>query len=227
MVDKLKFDEETHTYKLGKRKLKSVTEWISTYFPKFDEDAISDKVAKKRKIPQEDVLQEWKDIRDMGTKIHKEIEDWIVEGKEPTEEKAIKAVDWATSSIEWFDYPIKASEIQIYSEKWGLAGTIDLLMVKQDAYTKQRAILVDWKTNAQIRTQNPYELTETDGPLAFLHNSSLVKYMLQLSTYALILEEEYDTIVDKLMIVHLRDGHFVEIPIDYMKETVRSMLRGE
>lgn len=222
---KLKFDEESHTYSLGKRKLQSVTEWISGFFPKFDEEAVAKKVANKQGVPPEQILQDWLDIREAGTKIHKEIEDWFNSRTQPTENKAKRAIDWTILSSMWREYPMKSTEVQIYSEKFGLAGTIDLLMVKQDDYTKQRAVLVDWKTNAQIRAQNTFEYTDSTGELAFLHNSSLVKYMLQLSTYALMLEEEYDTLIDSLLIVHLKDDMYVEIPVDYLKETVKKMMR--
>lgn len=238
---KLIFDEETHTYKLGNKKLKSVTEWIKNFFGEFDEEAISYKMSLKRvskadfvgddegyfqalRDAKKEILAEWQETRELGTKVHKEVEDWFNSRTQPTSPKAIAAVNWALLSNEWHKYPHKFSEAKIYSEKYGLAGTIDLLILRGDDLTKQRAAIVDWKTNETIREQNPYQSTSSTSPVAYLHDSSLVKYMLQLSTYALILEEEYDTLIDRLMIVKLEDKRYVEIPIDYLKETVKKML---
>lgn len=241
--DKLEFDEETHTYTVGGKQLMSVTEWVSGFFPKFDEEVVSHKMAVKRvdKSDYEDdegyfqalrdaknnILGEWDDIRNKGTLVHKEIEDWINARAEPVNDKSKKGVDWMLISGYPQKYDNVVSEARIFSKKFGLAGTVDLLMVRQDDYTKQRAVLVDWKTNELINTQNRYEYTNNTGPVAFLHSSKFVKYALQLSVYALILEEEYDTIVDKLIVVQLKDDYFLEIPVDFLKETVKRMLRDK
>lgn len=223
--DELEFDEETHTYTVKGKKLESVTEFVSRFFPAFDKEKVSERVASKRGVTKEEVLEEWEAIADAGTMIHEEIENWINVRLRPIDDKAKRGVDWLILSGYREAYPMMTSEKRIYSEQYGLAGTIDLLFIKSDDYTKSRAVLVDWKTNENLTTQNRYELTSSEGPISHLHNSKLNKYVLQLSTYAYILEEEYDVIIDELVIVQLKEDRFVEIKVDYLRNVVKNMLR--
>ena len=40
------------------------------------------------------LIAEWDKSMELGTKVHKEIEDFILTGKNPEEKKAIFGVDW-------------------------------------------------------------------------------------------------------------------------------------
>lgn len=238
---KLKFNEEKHEYKIGKKKLKSVTEWIGQFFSPFDEETISLKMAKKRvgiQMPdvsddrhndliesvQQEVLAEWKQSRDDGTEVHKEIEEWISDPilVDEVSKKTEQAMIYYMKEL-CKDYNFHSPEVKVYSEDLGLAGTIDLLTVREDPITKPRVTLIDWKTNKDIKRQNPWQ--KTKAPLEHLHDSSYVKYNLQLSVYAYILEQEYGYIIDKLQLIHLKEDSYEVINMDYLRETVKEMIK--
>lgn len=220
---KLEFDEKKHIYKLGKKKLRGVTTWVSSFFPEFNEEEVSKKVADKRGVPQKEILKEWKDIRTAGTSVHKEIEDYINKKVIPASAKGNQGGMAYLSIKNLLDmYP--ETEKQIFSKELGLAGTVDLVLTKEDDYTKTRAVLIDWKTNKEIARQNPFQRTEKDGAVAHLHYCNFNKYSLQLSTYAYILEKEYGMIIDNLFIVHLKEDSYEVIPVDYLKEVVKAMV---
>lgn len=76
------FDEPSHTYRdeFG-IKYTSVTTLIGKYEPKFDENYWAEQKAKELGLTKNQVLQNWKEIRDYanekGTKVHKVLEDSI------------------------------------------------------------------------------------------------------------------------------------------------------
>lgn len=239
--DKLKFNEEKHEYKVKGKKLTSVTTFIEKFFNEFDVEAISKKVAIKRLKEEgitkdtsgldfkdyldeavKSVLAEWQESRDVGTEVHQQIEDWYNSRKEPTHIKAKMGVNWSIlSELNGYDeYP----EAKIYSEELGLAGTIDLLQIDDgDQYTKPRVWIVDWKTNKKLSNNNPWQATK--GVVSHLHDCHIVKYSLQMSLYAYILERDYGMIVEGLSLVHLKEDGYKEIKCDYLKETIKNMLK--
>jgi ATP-dependent exoDNAse (exonuclease V) beta subunit len=223
--NELKLNEKKHVYTRGRKKYKAVTDFVNSFFPPFNEEEVAEKVAEKKGLKKKDVLAEWKALREEGTKVHKEVEAIFTTRAKPTHPKALQADKYFLLELfeNYFEngsdfYP----EVKIYSDYLELAGTIDLLIITPNKYMKSRVILIDWKTNKEIRSQNQYEMTEE--PVAHLHNSSLNKYALQLSTYAYILEKDYDMVIDALYIVHLKEDSYKVIPVDYLKETVKNMV---
>lgn len=130
-----------------------------------------------------------------------------------------------------------------------LAGTIDVLAIKGD-----RFCIVDWKTNKRpIHFEAGYykkefdaitqEAIETDQfvstndymfpPISHLPDCNGIKYMLQLSHYANMLETQWGLTCDDIQLVHIRHEEDVElrggepVPVytmGYMKEEARYML---
>ena len=79
---KVSFYEDTHTYLLDGKKLKSVTQYISQFKAPFDKERISLSYAKKHNLTQKEVLDMWekkgKDACTMGTFVHAIFEDYIL-----------------------------------------------------------------------------------------------------------------------------------------------------
>src|SRR5690625_3429197 len=152
---KVKFDEASHTYWLGDKKLTSVTTYISKYKSFFDSDEISEKYARKHGRTKEDVLLEWKQKADasceMGTIIHAILEEYTL-GNEikksddyPKSKVAIKIIDdlFKTNRLT----PVETEYI-VYNDK--IAGQIDCIAKNhQDEY-----FILDWKTNKEIKFDN-------------------------------------------------------------------------
>lgn len=233
----LKFVEETHTYTYKKRILTSVTTLVNSFFPPFDVKTISKKIAdgfkfrnqakfkkgiyitalEKKKATQKWWKQDWINAANHGTITHAFLEDYITgkfkgtfsaETEERTKKKVRQGIGWLYSFVR--DNPVKEiiPEARIFSEEDGLAGTIDLLIILEDG----TVILGDWKTNKKITRKEikkgNHELTKD------IDASHVVKYGLQLATYKYILEKDYDLKVKSMLIIHLKEDDYEEIPAD-------------
>lgn len=220
---KLKFDEKKHVYKLGRKKLTSVTTFVKQFFDHFDDKAIAKYVAASRQrkgevIDDKAVLKEWADIANEGTIVHKDIQLFLDSGIIPVHHKANMAIDWMDTK--GIMAKLKHSELQVFSEDLGLAGTIDLV-VHESARTKEISI-IDWKTNKQIKTTSPKRSSHpaTKG----LMDCHLVRYSLQLSLYAYILEKEYGFTIKELTLAHLHPDGVLAYTVPYEKEIVMRMI---
>ena len=214
----LEFDEENHIYSIDGKELVSVTTFLSKFFPKFDTDKIAKICSRKSGKPVTLILKEWEHKRDeackRGTEIHEEIEKLI----NNEWRKQIPEVDAAENYLRiWFKHSDKLeSERQVFSEDLGLAGTIDLV-----AHTERGLVLVDWKTNKEIKSENPY--ANALEPISQLQDTPLNKYNLQLNMYKKLIEVEGENVY-KMFIVHLIGDKFKIIEIEDMSEEVNKLL---
>ena len=80
----------------------------------------------------ESLIEDWNVARKYGTEVHLEIENWIKNGTEPKDSRAVFAKSWIGGYV---NKPhIKTlSEVIVFSEELGIAGTIDILMMNQDS----------------------------------------------------------------------------------------------
>jgi len=139
----LKFDEENHKYFIENNlELLSVTSKISKFFP-FDFKKVSRVVAEKNWVTENEVQDEWNSLRDYGSYIHELAEKYC-----NNEELDKNELDDIVHVIDFFEdhknYEIIASEIQIFSKDFGVAGTIDLILKDKET---NRLFIVDWKTS--------------------------------------------------------------------------------
>jgi ATP-dependent exoDNAse (exonuclease V) beta subunit len=217
----LKFDEAKHTYKVGRKKLVSVTQFIKQFFLPFNEKEIAKRVAYSRrakgeKITAKQIIAEWHKTAEDGTLVHKEIEDYITGEKDLLEvanQKSLSGINYYHSLRTTYPGALFYPEVRIYSEKYGLAGTIDLLIITMDG-----AVIVDWKTNKKL--EGGGRATKFNG----VAEDKLSLYSLQLSTYAHILEEEYGYPCKKLILAHLNEETTTVIPVTYFKSVVMEMI---
>jgi len=247
----IRLEEETHTYHVSRApflRFTSVTTFIHDFFPHFDSVGIATKLAGKpgtkyAKKTVEDILAEWKDIADEGTYTHALIEDWIrkrnhlksigvnelpeIEFEDNSRNaKALHGVIWLKNNMQphYELYP----EIRMYSVKYQLAGTADLLIY--DPHTKSW-IIADWKTNKQISTSSYSSETGLHDSTKFLPNCHHSTYSLQMSLYQYLLETEYGIRVQKRILLHLlpkrsaayQDG-VKPYMLDYHKVNIERML---
>ena len=186
-IPKLKFNAKNHTYKIGRKKLIPVSTLLSIYFGKVDAKVIARKV---NKIPNSKyykkgirkILSEWKNISDNGTLVHKQIEDYILFNIEPGHEKAKQAARFIDAELDNYYEPLMLTELQLYNERLGVAGTADLVVLDEN---DMRMTLYDWKTNNKIDDK---EYQKMHIPVKGLKNTKLQKYQMQLSIYAYLLQ---------------------------------------
>jgi len=199
-----KFNEESHTYtyvdpqtKRPVQIFKSVTGFISQFKEKFDSDGVAARVAKKRGVSKESILNEWKKTSDtamdLGTIMHKWIEDYYkgLNPKMPEDPILLARVNNFLQLHEekLHKFNPEYQEFRLFSRKWGLAGTMDALFSLNGEY-----YVGDWKTNKKFTTDedvvNDRFAKKLLWPFEDLWDNSVNGYSIQLSLYRLIMQEE-------------------------------------
>lgn len=228
--DKLYFDEDHHiyTYKDSDGKssiLTSVSEFISTFAPKFDTMLMASRVARKRGVDASVVIAEWEkkkiDACTMGTRIHKN-QEMLLAGQEPVyfwideKEKAIMgAGKQAVTDILNNGWKLYKSEFPVFSVECGLAGTVDMIFQREDEW-----MIADWKTNKEINDRSKYG-NKMLPPIAHLDECELTKYTIQLNTYLYLLKKSgyiKDTDKTRMTIFHLTTDSYNAIAVKPLKE---------
>lgn len=222
---KLKFYPKSHKYKIGKRNLVSVTTFISELFDKFNERETARGLNKRKgtkwyKMGVRKILALWKEKREYGSLIHNQIERFIngtnILKVDELEQKTKQAVTFYSRLLVDLEEPTAYPEVKIYSEKYGLAGTVDLLIThNQDG--QRWATLVDWKTNDKFTTEGYNGKTGTNKHTDKMSDSHISKYGLQLCIYSKILEDEYGMKIKNNFLIHLKDDEYTIYSVDYNK----------
>lgn len=220
-MTKIKFYKKSHKYKVGKKELMSVTTFVKSFFPEFDDKAIAKKLVYVRRkqgihTTASKIIKEWKAIAAEGTLVHKQVEESINNKSEPTHLKAKVAVDVLSRLTEGKEIKLESEKV-LFDTDFGLAGTTDLIIVHPD----NKVDIVDWKTNTNIRMKG-YEKS-THEVVKDLEHCNYTHYTLQLSTYALMLEKQGYTI-NKLYLVHLKENVSDLYEVEYKKEKVKEMI---
>ena len=219
MKKELIFNEEKHEYRVGDKVLTSVTQFVSWFFPEFDKETISQRVANKRGVTQQEVLDEWESIADNGTLVHKEIEDFILGKVSITSMKSFYGCKYYANFTDDTNFVV-TPEWRIFSEELGLAGTIDLFLNDLGDNFKY---LVDWKTNEKL-SEDGYGFGVREST-KHIPNSKLHKYYLQLNVYAYILKQNYGVDIDEMFIIQLKETECEEFLVPDMQEDVQNMIK--
>ena len=225
----IKLQREEHKYILNTNpdlEFTSVTTFIGQFFEEFNAKKIATKlVASNRNymgMTVEEVLATWKDAAEHGTKVHEELENYILNKDTLTEPKSIQGMNWLNK------YKMKSSfdvypEVIIYSEELKLSGTIDLLLFDK---INNKYIIMDWKTSKKIDTKSYKNKRGTKPASANIEDTKFNHYALQLSLYRYLLEEYYGIEVTQHLIIHLKDNECLGLHVPYMKENVLKMVNS-
>ena len=205
-----KFDPKAHRYTYNEEPFISVTRFIQQFHKPFEQDYWSKKKAEEAGVPQEWILNEWKRLNnyanEVGTDTHQWIEDYFNKVWKPLPSnldvihrinKFNKVYAKQLHKLE----PLKF-EVRVFSKKWKIAGMIDSLFVYRG-----KIYILDWKTNKDF-TNDEHQKGRYEKLLAPFqdywknhHN----EYSIQLSMYALILEE-WGFQIGGAYIVHIGPG---------------------
>jgi ATP-dependent exoDNAse (exonuclease V) beta subunit len=227
--ESLKFVSKTHKYRVGKKELHSVTKMVGKLFKPFDAKEVARKLASfpVNKLAKRGVrywLAEWKKSADYGTEVHNALEDYA-NGEEVSlvDENYFKGKELLDQYLSegYHLFP----EVRVFDEEVGLAGTIDLVMIKGD-----EVVLLDWKTNKKITTKAYGDSDKGLYPLvSHLDNCKINLYYLQLLVYSYILEKNYGLKSALLRLAHLRDGkaNLYEFSVDEgFREELISLIKS-
>ena len=221
-------DIATHTYNLATHPeldFVSVTTFVSGFFRPFDKERIAKKLVTTHPRylgrSSESLIAEWDAAGEYGTIVHKEMEDWIREGIEPKERKAIVGKNWLNSYKMDLDMDI-STEVMVHSKELRIAGTIDIL--SRD-YEKGEYQIIDWKTSKRIDKDSFNGRVGTRPPTRAVTDCNFNHYALQLSLYRYLLEEYYGIIVNNQLIAHLQDYGTKNYHTPYMRDHIIEMLK--
>jgi hypothetical protein len=216
------FDQPSHTYTFNGKKLNSITTILNLYKPVFDEKGIiAASCAKRDGISVKEIKQKWDDKKNAagkrGTEFHLEMENYINSGiildgkyKDIVEQYAlIKPKEKLYT------------EVVLFSEKYGVAGTTDVVQMFDD----NSFVIQDWKTNESFSVKSKYK-NKLSPPLEHLMDSHLEIYSLQLWCYSIMLEDFGYKIRDNPIIlwINLKDRKIEQYKTLPLKEDARKLL---
>jgi len=194
----LTFTEDDHSYvdNLG-RSYTSVTSLVHDQFPEFDEQTVALRMAQKKGLGQTEadaLIESWHAKRDAaciyGTRVHEKGEFYLTNGlhgadhdpRDYKENIAFKAIQAAVFNLQQ-QFELIACELKLFSPKYLVAGTADLLMrARGGSY-----LLLDWKTNEDISDDS---WGNGVGLCQGIPDNNKGHYSLQLSIYEHLLRSE-------------------------------------
>lgn len=238
---KYTFIEDGHYYLCdGKRVGISTTGLISQYENHFDSETISQQVANKRGISQQEVLEEWR-IENLhstikGSFIH-EFAQSLWEGKEYVFDysKVPKEIDierlksdidkLIPQAINFYNdykdmYELIGCEIYLGDEDFDECGATDQILYNK--YTGGITI-IDYKTNKEIKRES-YKHKKMLIPLYKFDDCNYVHYSIQLSGYKFKFEKNTKLKVDETFIVYFNinaDNYEIIEPLNMEKEVIK------
>lgn len=204
-----KFDPVKHRYTYFEDEFVSVTRFIQQFHKPFEQEYWSKRKAEQAGVPQDWILNEWRKINDyaneVGTDTHNWIEDYFngLWKPLPTNLDVINRIN--KFNIIYAEHlhklePLKF-EVRVFSKKWKIAGMIDSLFLYRG-----KIYILDWKTNKKFTTDETLGYKEKLlAPFGEYFKSHLSEYSIQLSLYALILEE-WGFKVGGAYLVHIGPG---------------------
>ena len=230
----IKFYEHGHRYEItcdpGKR-YTSVTTLVHSQFPKFNADAIINKMMKSKSwvpghkywsLTADELKAQWNTsgtaAANSGTNLHEQIENFMNDKRftfeythrELLQEHLImKQYENVERGIEW-DFFLKFVEdnphLKPYRTEWTIYDESVKVAGSIDmVYENPDSTLeiYDWKRCKEITSVNGWNETATNPLISHLPATNFWQYALQLNTYKRILEAKYDKIVTKLCLVRI------------------------
>lgn len=201
----LQFVEETHTYTVHGKVIPSVSTLIKDYYKEFD-NSISEYIATRDGLTQEQVLANWKKIADdaceRGDKAH-------IFGENYTFDRSLKPTTGLEDAIVkfWNDLPPHiipwGVEIPMYHKKLGYSGTADILLknVKKNSF-----IIGDYKTNKDLYKN--YKEQTMLGRFSHMLDHPFNHYQLQLSYYQILIEQVGVPVTNRCIVWLKDDGTY-------------------
>lgn len=194
------FESKGHVYRVydGDKQLRykpiSVTTLIHKYQKPFDLEGMSALCAKKEGVTQQEIKDRWANISKTacrhGTRMHS-VAERIFNGEtvddstfSPEQKVVFSQIKSVVSKMKERPYDYESEKI-VFDPGINVAGTIDLIGRNRE---NGNYILIDWKTNKRIRTENEYGDTFL-SPIDDLPDCEFNLYGMQLSLYERILKK--------------------------------------
>ena len=202
---------------------KSVTDIIESHFKKFDADLVSKSLAKYaskyKGMDPYDIRQEWEKKKNHGSKVHTQIEKYIVNKKKPSFTLSKIGVEWFEKNYQKYGDEC-FSEVKVFSEEHEIGGTVDLLIYNKE---KDGCYIFDWKTSgSDIYKSKGKGITSVTSDLK---DCKFTTFELQLSMYKYLLQEIHGIKIINHFALHLKDSGTDLIKTKYYKSHCIKMLK--
>jgi hypothetical protein len=221
--------------------LLSVTTLIHELFPPFVEDVAIENMMRSPKwtdpvknryfgMTPAQIKLAWQEARELGTAMHANIENYYnglpyeTVGREWELFTAFER-DWVTGWLRPY-----RTEWLIYSEALRLTGSVDMLYEyadeernKPDKDGKRHLVLMDWKRAVDLLEPNCYE-SGSHPATEDMSNCKVCHYTVQLQLYKMLLEANYNVVIDSMSIVGLHPSQENYIKYDVAWEPKRMRL---
>lgn len=227
------YDEKYHTFTIIQtgQKLSSVSKVRNAFFPEFNAKKIAAMCQKKPEYSgmlPDDIVNLWSKegacSMEEGDCVHKMIKAYVNEEPmaEPISMRCVRLFKCALDTLVLYkkNYLVVEAEFLVFSEELGIAGFVDLLLKRNNNF-----LMIDWKTNKEIRKSNKYE--KGKKPLNNLDSCNLSQYMVQLNLLKKIMVHEnyFNSQNYRPEIVHLREYEkAVRIPVQVMDKQINRMI---
>ena len=235
------FDETPHIYYInGKPAKTSVTTLVHQYFPKFDSNAIIDRMMNSRwwykskyyiegtanEIRKEEIKELWKqngmDACTHGTYMHKTIEEYYNQQtlSHPDTVEFNMFLEFANDHKDRIQ--AYRTEWEVFFEEFDLAGSIDMVFENTADGTFS---IYDWKRTKEIKMKNGYN-SRGFGIMESYEDCNYVHYSLQLNIYKFILESKYGLKIRDMFLVCMHPDYkaYKKIEVLDLQEEVKAIL---
>lgn len=208
---RIRFIEDSHRYLVDGVEFTSATNWVGQFFPRFDQDAVIEKMMDSKNWPNskyfgmssEAIKAVWaekgRQAAEKGNHLHESIEYRLNGLNHPNPSSEVDRFDrFFRDHGHQLGEPFR-TEWRVFDEQARIAGTLDGLFLRpgqRDVFT-----LCDWKRAREINTTNRWQ--SGNAPLGHLPDTNFHRYSLQQNVYARILKEQYGISVAKMMLVQI------------------------
>lgn len=196
------FDEKVHAYTHKGEKLLSGSKFVARFVPEFDAEKIAKNCEKKWCVPAHDIQTLWLDNGDtasfFGSAIHKGLENYfkhrengaiIMANSKKLENAALPKHPILKKIILDFEKMVMPgrllTEVFVTGLKKKLCGQLDLVLIVDEG--KKICRVQDFKIN--VGAEDVEENKTLLAPFHLLPANKLTKYQIQLSFYAMLLED--------------------------------------
>jgi len=189
----VKYNDESHTYRVEYDVIISVSQLVHLHFPEFKKEEIAEKKAKDNNCDISVIYDEWKKLQEAGSTYHKMIENYL-NGQTLAVHSGFLDYHNELKKRGWEPY---RTEMTIWGNE--IAGTVDAIYINKST---NKYLLLDWKHCRKIY-KNSFDNTKGHLYMDCLENCNYNHYQLQISVYRYILEKYYN--------MEIQDAYFVNI----------------
>lgn len=224
--DSLSFDEESHTYSLEGRKLKtSVSGLVKKFVKRVDFFNIAKRIDDSKRLPKGTMKRIWKLNADFacaaGDKAHYFGEVYAFHRNIQPTDKLEEAIVAFWKSLP--DHIVPAfTELTMYHKEYMFGGMADIIL-----YNKKtgKFIIADYKTNKELFKN--FNGKRLKLPFTKYLENNFNKYQLQFSFYQILFEQTGFEIEQRLLIWLKRDGTFEMYDTEDLTEELKIYMENE